>query len=182
MAEEQDEQQQVDRESDTGQQADQESDSVQQADQESESGQQAQQEPDSGQAPTKPRKKSRAQDGGRRDNDRRSDRPRAGQQRRSRGEDGQGDGSDRQSGSSLTEIIGRATGELKDLIGLPVEGVVSARRTDNGWTLVVQVCELERIPNTMDILANYEVETSGGGSLRGYQRVMRYSRAQTEEH
>jgi hypothetical protein len=43
------------------------------------------------------------------------------------------------------------------------------------------VLELRRIPETSDVLATYEVELDDDGSLTGYRRVKRYTRAQTEE-
>ena len=36
--------------------------------------------------------------------------------------------------------------------------------------------EVRRIPNTTDVLAMYEVEVDGKGSLQGYRRVRRYVR------
>ena len=41
----------------------------------------------------------------------------------------------------------------------------------------MEVLELERVPNTMDILATYEVRLSDDGELLGFQRGRRYHRA-----
>ena len=41
--------------------------------------------------------------------------------------------------------------------------------------------ELERIPNTTDLLATYVVQLDDGGGLLGYKRIKRFVRGQAEE-
>lgn len=69
---------------------------------------------------------------------------------------------------------------LAKLVGCPVEGVTGLRRTDDGWVLVVEVLEVERIPETTDVLASYEVEVDRDGGVVSFERRRRYERAQTE--
>src|SRR5215212_10022214 len=52
----------------------------------------------------------------------------------------------------------RAGESLQALIGRRVEGVVEVSREDDGWLVAVEVLELERVPNTNDLLGVYEVE------------------------
>ena len=54
--------------------------------------------------------------------------------------------------------------------------MVGLDRSDDGWKVEVEVLEVRRIPNTTDVLAMYEVEVDGKGSLQGYRRVRRYVR------
>ena len=42
-------------------------------------------------------------------------------------------------------------------------------------------CELERVPNTTDVMATYVVQLDDGGGLLGYKRTRRYQRGQAEE-
>jgi hypothetical protein len=70
---------------------------------------------------------------------------------------------------------------VAELVGCPAEGVTAIRRTSEGnWVLVVEVLEVERIPETTDVLASYEVEVDGDGDVAGFKRIRRYERAQTE--
>ena len=49
-------------------------------------------------------------------------------------------------------------------------------RTDDGWTVKVEVVEVRRIPDTTDVLALYDVDVDSDGDLLGYRRVRRYTR------
>ena len=61
-------------------------------------------------------------------------------------------------------------------MGKTAEGISGLQRSDDGWTVQVEVLELSRVPNTTDVLASYEVEVDGDGELIGYRRVRRYVR------
>ena len=74
------------------------------------------------------------------------------------------------------ELAQRAAAELADLLGRAPESIVSLDRTDDGWRVGVEVLETRRIPDTADVLAEYEVTTDRQGQLIGYRRVRRYSR------
>ena len=78
--------------------------------------------------------------------------------------------------TSASEIASRAARQLHELTGRDVEGVTGLDRTDEGWTVRVEVVELRRIPDTTDVLALYEVEVDSDGDMLGYHRVRRYVR------
>jgi len=79
--------------------------------------------------------------------------------------------------------LGRAALEqLAELTGQKVEGLSGIHRNDDGWLVTAEVLELRRIPETTDVLATYEVTLDDDGSLTGYRRARRYTRAQTEEY
>jgi len=73
-------------------------------------------------------------------------------------------------------VAAEALRQLVELTGKDAEGVVGLDRSDDGWKVEVEVVEVRRIPNTTDVLAMYEVEVDGKGSLQGYRRVRRYVR------
>lgn len=75
-----------------------------------------------------------------------------------------------------SKVAAEVMSELGALTGKDVEGVAGLEKTDDGWTVRVEVVELRRIPDTTDVLALYEVQTDTHGSLEGYQRVRRYVR------
>ena len=83
--------------------------------------------------------------------------------------------------SRLARLGNRALEEIEGLVGCPAEGVSGIRRTDDGWVVLVDVLELERMPSTTDVLGLYEVTINGDDEVSGYRRVKRYLRSQVEE-
>lgn len=82
---------------------------------------------------------------------------------------------------SAARVIRAATGQLSELLGLPVESVSSCERAGDGaWQLSVEVLELSRIPDTTSLLASYDVELDQGGELLGYRRTRRYERGRAD--
>lgn len=52
-------------------------------------------------------------------------------------------------------------------------------RADEGWKVGVEVVETRRIPDTEDVMAEYQVDVDARGRLMGYRRVRRYQRAKS---
>lgn len=71
--------------------------------------------------------------------------------------------------------------ELEELVGCPAEGITGVRKDGEGWVVTAEVLELERIPETTDVMGSYEVTVDDDGALTGYRRVRRYLRAQVED-
>jgi hypothetical protein len=89
--------------------------------------------------------------------------------------DGRGD---RLSARDLT-LAARET--IRDLTGFPPEAVSGLQWDGETWLVTVDVCELERIPSTTDLLATYVVQLDDSGGLLGYKRTKRFQRGQPEE-
>ncbi len=81
----------------------------------------------------------------------------------------------------LRTMINGARRDLELLTGRPVDSVTSARRTNDGWRLTLEVVELERIPASTSVLGSYEVTVDADGSIMGYERTRRYYRNQPTE-
>ncbi|WP_078878108.1 gas vesicle protein [Streptomyces sp. NBRC 110035] len=81
---------------------------------------------------------------------------------------------------SPMEVLRQARDQFAELTGLTVESVSSFGQTEAGWTLEVEVLELERVPDTMSLLASYQVEIDSQGQLAGYRRVRRYERGRAD--
>lgn len=79
------------------------------------------------------------------------------------------------------EVAARAAREFRELTGKDQEGIVGLQRTEDGWTVQVEVVEVRRIPDTTDMLGVYDIDTDAHGSLEGYRRVRRYVRGSGEE-
>lgn len=82
--------------------------------------------------------------------------------------------------ANTSETLRRACEQLAELTGLTAESVSSFQRTDEGWQLTVEVLELARVPETMSLLASYELELDQDGELTGYRRVRRYERGRAD--
>ncbi|MGI5358337.1 gas vesicle protein [Streptomyces sp. CA-252508] len=78
------------------------------------------------------------------------------------------------------QVLRGACAQLAELTGMETESVSSFERTEDGWTLNVEVLELARVPDTMSLLASYEVELDANGELSGYRRVRRYERGRSD--
>ncbi len=78
-------------------------------------------------------------------------------------------------------VASRAVGQLLELTGRESEGVTGLSRTDDGWTVQIEVLEARRIPDTTDLLALYDVDVDADGDLVGYRRVRRYVRGKADE-
>jgi hypothetical protein len=78
------------------------------------------------------------------------------------------------------ELIGEAKRQVHELTGLKVETVSGFDRDGDGWRIFVEALELQRVPETMDVLGTYEVVLSDDGDLQGLKRRRRYHRAAIE--
>jgi hypothetical protein len=78
------------------------------------------------------------------------------------------------------KLLQAARAQLAELTGMTAESVSSFEQTEDGWTLHIEVLELERVPDTMSLLASYQVELDSSGQLAGYRRVRRYERGRAD--
>ena len=81
-------------------------------------------------------------------------------------------------GEELADMATQARDLLRSLRGVEAESVSGIARTQNGWTVTLEVVELRRIPESTDVLASYEVELDGDGKFLSFERGGRYSRSQ----
>lgn len=94
-------------------------------------------------------------------------------------------GSPRPSRSDMT-AAGAAKAALRQIAELTAkqpEGITGVERTEDGWTVGLELVEDQRIPSSSDILATYEITIGPDGDLLSYRRVRRYARGRgdTEE-
>ena len=74
----------------------------------------------------------------------------------------------------------KAKEQIQDLVGFTAEQVTAVSRLDEGWSVTVEVLELRRIPETMDVLGVYDVELSRRGDVVGWRRTGRHYRSDME--
>ncbi|MFJ7076995.1 gas vesicle protein [Streptomyces sp. NPDC098781] len=85
-------------------------------------------------------------------------------------------------GPAAMEVLRQARSQLAELTGMNAESVSSFEQTEDGWSLEIEVLELTRVPDTMSLLASYQVELDHEGQLTGYRRVRRYERGRSDAH
>ncbi|MET7735291.1 gas vesicle protein [Streptomyces sp. NPDC102270] len=78
------------------------------------------------------------------------------------------------------EVLRNARTQLAELTGMDAENVSSFEQTEDGWSLEIEVLELSRVPDTMSLMASYQVELDPEGQLTGYRRVRRYERGRSD--
>ena len=86
-------------------------------------------------------------------------------------------------GMTAGEAAKAALREIAALTAKQPEGVTEVERTEDGWTVGIELVEDQRIPSSSDILATYETTIDADGELLSYRRVRRYARGRgdTEE-
>jgi hypothetical protein len=70
--------------------------------------------------------------------------------------------------------------QFSELSGITPEQVSGIRSSDDGWSVLVEVLDVERVPSTTSILSTYRVDADPQGNLIGYERIRRYTRAATD--
>ena len=89
---------------------------------------------------------------------------------------------DRQHGGSggIVSAVQRALEHFARQTQLEPVGATGVRREENGWSVLVDVVELERVPSTTSVMATYRVDIDTDGELTGYERLRRFSRGSVD--
>ena len=82
---------------------------------------------------------------------------------------------------SATELSQAALTTVQELTGYEPEAVTALEWDGDLWQVRVDVLELERVPNTTDMIGEYLVSLDEDGTLRGYKRVSRFQRGKSME-
>ena len=82
------------------------------------------------------------------------------------------------SARDLTKVAKEA---VEELTGHRAEAVSAFQWDGEEWLVSVDVCELERVPNTTDVMAIYVVQLDESGGLLGYKRERRFTRGSGDE-
>jgi gas vesicle protein GvpO len=90
-------------------------------------------------------------------------------------------GSDDNGKLSAGELGQAALVTVEELTGYGAEAVTAIEWDGEFWRITVDALELERIPNSTDILGSYVVQLDEGGTLHGYRRSRRFVRGQPAE-
>jgi hypothetical protein len=90
---------------------------------------------------------------------------------------------DRQHGDNggLVGVVRGALQQFAGLTQLQPTGATGVRREEDGWSVLVDVVELERVPSTTSVMATYRVDVDTDGTLTGYERLRRYTRGSVDQ-
>lgn len=73
--------------------------------------------------------------------------------------------------SSMMDVVKKAREELGVITGSVVEKVSGLERSEDGWSMRIELIEVQRVPDTQDLLGMYEVQLDAKGSLKSFERV-----------
>jgi hypothetical protein len=77
--------------------------------------------------------------------------------------------------------IQKAAEHFGMLTGRQLDSVTGVRTlSEGGWSVLIDVVELERIPATTSIMATYRVDVDRAGELVACERLRRYTRGTTD--
>jgi hypothetical protein len=83
---------------------------------------------------------------------------------------------------SARDLTLAARQTIEELTGYNAEAVTGFQWDGETWLVSVDVCELERVPNTTDVMATYVVQLDDQGGLLGYKRDRRFERGHLEDY
>ena len=81
----------------------------------------------------------------------------------------------------IVNTVRGALEQFAELTQLEPVGATGVRRDGEGWSVLVDVVELERVPSTTSVMATYRVDLDGNGDLCGYERLRRFVRGSVDQ-
>lgn len=82
---------------------------------------------------------------------------------------------------SIVEMQTHIRDHAPDLINCPLDGIVEVEQNEDGGRAVAEFVERRSVPDTQDIIGQYEILLDGGGQIHSYRRLNRYRRGDTRE-
>jgi hypothetical protein len=82
--------------------------------------------------------------------------------------------------TNLPDLVTGLVAQFVQLNGQAAERISGVRRVDDGWSVLVDVVDVERIPATTSVLSTYRVDADAAGQLTGFERIRRFTRAATD--
>ncbi|MEW6034238.1 MAG: gas vesicle protein GvpO [Chloroflexota bacterium] len=70
----------------------------------------------------------------------------------------------------IVELLERAKKQLSDTTGLKPVSVTRVIRDETGWHVGLELLEMSRIPDSTDVLGNYDVLLGEDGSMLSFAR------------
>ncbi|KPJ65936.1 MAG: hypothetical protein AMJ45_04380 [Syntrophobacter sp. DG_60] len=81
----------------------------------------------------------------------------------------------------VPQLIEKARTQLSELTGLEIGSTLAISKDERGWRVSVEMVEKHSIPDSMDILANYDIWLDEDGNVLEFNRKRLRKRIDTEE-
>jgi len=72
---------------------------------------------------------------------------------------------------AMPELIQKAREQLTELTGLELGSTLSARKEGDAWKVQIEVLEKKSLPDSMDILATYELTMDQDAKVMDFERL-----------
>ncbi|KPJ62469.1 MAG: hypothetical protein AMS15_03760 [Planctomycetes bacterium DG_23] len=72
---------------------------------------------------------------------------------------------------SIPKLVEKARGDLASLTGLELGSTLATVKDQKGWRVKVEMVEKKSLPDSMDILATYEVLMDDEGNVLEFRRA-----------
>ena len=72
---------------------------------------------------------------------------------------------------AMPQLIQKAREQLTELTGLELGSTISANREDSIWKVQIEVLEKKSLPDSMDILATYELTMDEDANVMNFERL-----------
>jgi Gas vesicle synthesis protein GvpO len=79
------------------------------------------------------------------------------------------------------QVFERCKEQLSVVTGREADTVSGFSPSEDGWEVIVEVVDIEKIPPTTSVMATYEVIVDDEGNLLEYHLASRYTRGQTKD-
>ena len=84
--------------------------------------------------------------------------------------------------STIVTVRNKVRDEVPQLIGRELDGVTGLMHSDDGWVATVELVERRSVPDTQDLIGQYEVTITSDAVIDGYRRLETYRRAEGPEY
>ena len=86
----------------------------------------------------------------------------------------------RSTANGIGDVVQAGVRQFVALSGEAPERVSGVRSSEEGWSVLVDVVELERVPSTTSVMCTYRLDIDEQAQLAGFERVRRFTRASTD--
>lgn len=73
---------------------------------------------------------------------------------------------------TIMDLGEKAKGIIEELLDKKAESVISVKKEENEWKVLVEVLERRAVPDSQDLLGRYELKLDENKELLGYERVV----------
>ncbi len=73
---------------------------------------------------------------------------------------------------TIMDLGEKAKGIIEELLDKKAESVISVKKEENEWKVLIEVLERRAVPDSQDLLGRYELKLDENKELLGYERVV----------